>query len=111
MQFNGPSYNQLDTNLIPEEHVRIYGDPDKIIQFMDYTNGGPPDNSRYVPKLVPGILQPLEELSDTETDNFLSTIDIEALIKEAENSTGRLPPPPPPKDLNHFRNPIPQEKM
>ena len=69
---------------------------------MDYTNG------HYIPNLVPGVLQPLEELSDQETDEFLSTIDIEALVKEAENSTGGIPnnpiPAPAEKDLKHFGN-------
>ncbi len=110
MQFNGDNYDEMDQNLSPEERQCIYGKPDQVIQFMDYTDGGPLDNSRYVPKLVPGMLQLLEEFS--EEDKYLSTIDIEAIVKEAEKTTEGLPPQTPSeKDLKRFGKPISKEKM
>ncbi len=101
----------MDPNLSPEERQCIYSNPQQVIQFMDYTNRGLPDNSRYVPKLVPGMLQPLEEFFDEE-DKYLSTINIEAIVKEAEKTTGGLPPQTPSeKDLRRFGEPISKEKM
>ena len=58
----------------------------------------------------------MEELSDEETDQLLSPVDIEALVKAAEESTGGLPPnhmplepaPQPPladKDMKRFGAP------
>ncbi len=61
------NYDDLDKNLTKEQHNRLYGDPEWVVQFMDYTNGQP-DNSWYIPNLVPGVLQPLELLLDQETD-------------------------------------------
>lgn len=88
----------MDRELSKEDHVQLYGDPRQVIQFMDYSNESPEaDNGLYIPNLVPGQLQPLEELLDTETDQLLSTIDIEALVKKAEQSTGGLPPSSPPR--------------
>lgn len=69
-----------DQDMIKEHHECLYGKPENIVQYMDYTNGQV-DNGRYIPTLVPGVLQPLEEISDNETDELLSTIDIDALIK------------------------------
>ncbi len=93
---------------------RFCGKDANIIQFMDYTNGQP-DNSRYIPNLVPGMLQPLEELSDNETDQFLSIIDIEVLVKQVEKTTGGLPSAkeqtPPEKQLKHFADAVSKEKM
>lgn len=46
-----------------EEHdqqIWLYGDPKNVIQYMDYQENPVPDNSHYVPELVPGVLQPLE---------------------------------------------------
>ncbi len=110
-----PNYQDLDRNLPKEDYERLYGRPDQIVNYMDYTNGQP-DNSSYIPNLVPGIFQPLEELSDEETDQLLSTVDIEALVKAAEESTGGLPlnhmplettpqPPPADKDMKRFSAP------
>lgn len=98
--------------------MRIYGDPNQIVQFMDYTNGCP-DNSRYIPNLVPGMLQPLEDISDMDNDDFLSTINTEKLVKQAEESTGSLPTPvsltpkplPSEKDLKYFGQPVSSEDM
>ncbi len=39
-----------------EEDKHIYGDPDKVVQFMDYSENPVQDNSHYIPDLVPGIL-------------------------------------------------------
>ncbi len=81
---------------------------------MDYTDGGPLDNSRYVPTLVPGMLQPLEELSDHDSDDFLLTVNIEALVKEVEKTSGGLPDAPKApseKDLKCFAQPVMTEKM
>ncbi len=88
----------MDANLSKEDYERLYGKPENVVNYMDYTNGQE-DNSSYIPILVPGMFQLLEELSDQETDEFLKTIDIEALVKQAEQSTGGLPP-------NH---PVPNE--
>ncbi len=104
-----------EKNLTPEEHQRIYGDPNKIVQFFDYTNGEP-DNSHYIPNLVPGMLQPLEDILHSENDAFLSMTDIEKLVKEAKESTGGLPPPPPApapsdKDLKRFGQPVTNELL
>ncbi len=97
----------MEENLTKEDHDRLYGKPENVVHFMDYTNGQP-DNGYYIPNLVPGVLQPLEELLDPETDKFLSTIEIEALVKEPENSTGGIPNnpilPPAEKDLKYFGN-------
>ena len=63
-----------------EQNRRLYGDPEKIVHYMDYTNGQL-DNSQYVPDLVPGVLQPLEinEIMepDLEMNELLSKLDIE----------------------------------
>ncbi len=81
MQGNELNYDEVNQNLTKDQHEQIYGKPERIIEFMDYMDGGPPDNSCYIPNLVPSMLQPLEDISDGESD-FLSTIDIEAIIKE-----------------------------
>ena len=81
-----------------------------MVQYIDYSSGQP-DKSKYIPNLVPGILQPLKELLDAETDEFLSTI---ALVKEAEQSTGSLPPThpaPADKDLKRFRTVTSEEEL
>ena len=71
------------------QHEKIYGDPDKIIHFMDYSNEPPCENTMYIPDLVPGLLQPLEIVEDSEIlDEVLSTLDIESLVKQAKISTG-----------------------
>ncbi len=105
-----PDYEQLDKDLSKEQYEQLYRKPEQVIEFMDYSNDQ--DNSRYIPNLMPGMLQPLEELSDVETDQFLSTIDIDALVKEAENSTGGIPNPvPAQKDLKCFGKPTSQEDL
>ncbi len=106
-------YEQMDVNLSKEDYERLYGKPENVVNYMDYTNGQE-DNSSYIPNLVPGMFQPLEELSDQETDEFLKTIDIEALVKQAEQSTGGLPPnhpvPNEPAANHSGPNPVPAEK-
>ncbi len=71
-------------------HKNLYGDPEKIIHYMDYTNGQA-DNSWYVPDLVPGVLQLLEinEIiePDPKTDELLSKLDIEKIVQDAEKMT------------------------
>ena len=60
----------MDSDHDNEQH-RLYGHPDKVIQFMDYQENPVPDNSWYVPELVPGVLQPLEIneiMEDPKTD-------------------------------------------
>ena len=106
MSSNKPNYEDLDKKLSKEQYECLYGKEENVAQYMDYTNGQP-DNSHYIPNLVPGVLQPLEELSDLG-DEYLSTIDIEALVKQAEYSTGGIPqhhgpsPAPAEKDLKRF---------
>ncbi len=62
----------------------LYGDPNKVIHYMDYEANPVPDNSRYVPELVPGMLQPLEIneiMDDTKTDEWLASVDIENIVQ------------------------------
>ena len=70
-----------------EKRNRLYGDPDKVIQYMDYSDNPPKDNS-YVLDLVPGVLQPLEvdEIMEEDpiADKLLSNLDIELIVKNAE---------------------------
>ena len=66
----------------------MYGDPDKIIHFMDYSNEPPRENCMYILDLVPGMLQPLEIVEDEVPDEVLSSLDIEAIVKESELCTG-----------------------
>ncbi len=51
----------------------------------------------------------------TKTDEFLSTIDIEALVKQAENSTGGIPDQKVPlladKDLKRFSVPMTEDTL
>ena len=69
--------------------LKIYGDPEKVIHYMDYTETPAVDNSSYIPDLVPGMLQPLEVYEDDSvSDEVLSNLDIEAIVKEAELSIG-----------------------
>ncbi len=35
----------------------LYGDPNKIMHYMDFQKNPVPDDSKYVPDLVPGVLQ------------------------------------------------------
>ena len=52
-----------------------------------------PDNSIYVPELVPGVLQPLEVneiMEDPKTDKWLLTLDIEKIVQQAEQSMKHL---------------------
>ncbi len=73
-----------------EEQIdpKLMGDPAKVIQYMDYQANPVPHNSRYIPDLVPGVLQPLELLDeDTEMDKLLSEVDIEKIVREAEEAT------------------------
>ncbi len=67
----------------------LYGDPKKVIQYMDYDANAVPDNSRYIPELVPGILQPLEIneiMDDLKIDEWLATVDIENIVQQAKES-------------------------
>ncbi len=88
---------------------RLYGDPEKIVKYLDYTETPEVDNSRYVPDLVPGILQPLEvnEImeEDPAFDKLLSTMDIEAIVSAAEESTKNVEQQVH-KNLNHFPDPV-----
>ncbi len=62
---------------------------------MDYQENPVADNSHYIPELVPGILQPLEIneiMEDPKTDEWLSMVDIEAIVQQAEQSTSNLDP-------------------
>ena len=71
-----------------EEHQKLYGDPEKIVHYMDYTENPPVDNSRYIPDLVPGVLQPLKILDDDPVvDNLISKMDIEKIAQESEQLT------------------------
>ncbi len=99
-----------------EDHDRLYGNPKNVIQYMDYQENPVPDNSRYIPELVPGILQPLEIneiMEDPNTDEWLSNLDIEKIVKQAEESTKdveekiqkdmkRFPEPTKPDTLQEF---------
>lgn len=96
-------------HLSKEDYEHLYGKPEQVVQYMDYSSGDQ-DNSRHILNLVPSMLQPLEEISDAETDEFLSSIDIEALVKQAEDSTGGIPPPPD-KDLKHFGSVTSEEEF
>ncbi len=96
-----------------EEQQRIYGDPAKIINYMDYQENPVQDNSRYVPELVPGVLQPLEIneiMEDPNTDEWLSKVDIEKIVKEVEESTKHIDPEVS-KDFNYFASPIKLDTM
>ncbi len=74
-----------------EEQKNLYGDPDKVVHYMDYISNPVPDNSRYIPDLVPGVLQPLELVDDDPVlDNIISKIDIEKIISEVEAETKKV---------------------
>ena len=71
------------------DHEKVYRDPDKIIHFMDYSNEPARENCTYILDLVPGLLQPLEIVEENDiSDEVLLNLDIEAIVKEAELSTG-----------------------
>ena len=74
-----------------DQNVHLYGDPAKVIQYMDYSDEkGKLDNAHYIPELVPGVLQPLEIneiIEDDQTDQLLANIDIEKIVQEAEAMT------------------------
>ncbi len=74
-----------------EKDPNLYGNPDKIIHYMDYQANPVKDNSRYVPELVPGLLQPLEinEIieDDPAVNSLLSNMDLEPIVHEAEECT------------------------
>lgn len=87
---------------------KIYGDPEKVIHFMDYTDTLQVDNSSYIPDLVPGMLQPLEVYEDDGiSDEVLSNLDIKAIIKQAEISMGMpsVDSPEMDKQLKQFPEP------
>ncbi len=117
MNSKEPNFSDLNHTLSKEDFERLYGKWENVVQYMDYTNGQP-DNGHYIPNLVPRMLQPLEDLSDSG-DKFLSTVDIEALVKQAEQSTGGLPQQiipdqtmaPLEKDLNRFGSVTSDDKL
>ncbi len=93
-------------NMDSDEHQKLYGDPEKIVHYMDYKENRVEDNSRYIPDLVPGILQPLEVLDNNPiTDKVLSELDIEKIVSEAEACTKRIEDKQQ-KDMTHFAEPI-----
>ena len=67
----------------PKYDPKVYGDPAKIVHYMDFSNEGPEaDNGSYIPDLVPGLLQLLEVYEDQEiSDEILSNLDIESIVK------------------------------
>ena len=68
----------------------LYRDPNKVIYYMDYEANPVPDNSRYIPELVLGMLQPLEIndiMDDPKTDEWLASVDIENIVQQAKAST------------------------
>ena len=68
-----------------DEHACLYGNPENIVQYMDYQDNAVPDNSTYIPDLVPGMLQPLEVIEeDVISDKDLSELDIEQIVQESE---------------------------
>lgn len=86
----------MDNNCLRMESNDIldpkgYRDPAKVVQYIDFTENLQKDNSRYVPKLVPGVLQPLEvnEIMDDDPafDALLSNLDIEGIVQQAEKTT------------------------
>ena len=68
------------------QNVAGPGTPGGIIKYLDYSDQQ--DNSHFVLELANGILQPVEVFDE---DAFLSQIDLEKLVQEAENSTKDLP--------------------
>lgn len=89
---------------------KLYGDPDKVIHYMDYTENPVKDNSSYLLDLVPGMLQPLEVYDDQEeimSDKILSKLDIEAIVKQAEMFIGTvsMDSPDMEKQMNWFPDP------
>ncbi len=69
-----------------ETHCKLYGDLEKVIQYMDYGANPVPDNLHYIPDLVPGVLQPLEVIEDDpEFDNLLQNLDVEAIMQKQRN--------------------------
>ncbi len=96
-----------------EEQKCLYGDPEKVIQYMDYQENPVPDNSGYIPELVPGILQLLEVneiIKDPNTDEWLSNLDIEKIIKQAAESTKDVQKQMD-KDMNRFPEPTKKEML
>ncbi len=89
----------------------LYGDLDKIVHYMDYQANPVQDNSRYVPDLVPGVLQPLEVLDeDPVLDEIMSEIDVEAIVKQAEECTADYQKSIE-KDYHHFPKPSTEESL
>ncbi len=79
--------------------LQIYGDPGKVVHYMDYSENPVPDNSRYIPDLVPGILQPLQvyEIDDQNApedhavpDELLSKLDVDKLIQDTEKKDAEM---------------------
>ncbi len=64
------------------------GTPGGIIEYVDYSDQK--DNSSYVSDLVKGVFQPVEVFNGHNF--FLSQIDLEKLVQEAENSTKDIDP-------------------
>lgn len=86
-------------------HHQLNSDPDKIVQYIDYQSNPVPDNSHYIPDLVPGVLQPLEVIEeDPEFDSLLQNLDVEALVKEADDYTAKYEASIK-KDYHHFPDP------
>ena len=85
----GFALSQIQFNIDKkEQHDQLYRDPVKILHYMDYSANPVADNSKYVPDLVPGMLQPLEinEImeDDPTLDDMLKNLDIKLIIKSAE---------------------------
>ncbi len=98
-----------------EEQVCLYGDPSKIVQYMDHSDEkGKPDNACYVPDLVPGVLQLLEinEImeEDKSTDELLANMDIEKIVQEAESMTKNVDHQVN-KQMHRFPDPVPKDNM
>ncbi len=92
-----------------DKHKCIYGDPEKVVQYMDYSENPIKDNSRYIPDLVPGMLQPLEVIKDDpQLDKILSTLDVEAIVQESEAITKDVDNQIQ-KQLSHFPDPCNKE--
>ena len=66
------------------------GTPGGIIEYLDYSDKR--DNSSYVPDLAKGMFQPVEMF---DKDLFLSQINLEKLVQEAEETTKNIPAVPP----------------
>ena len=64
------------------ENVAAPGTPRGIIEYLDFSDQK--DNSQYVADLEKGLLQPVEVFDE---DLWLSQIDLENIVQEAEDCT------------------------